>query len=160
MAASHNEHGYLTQRCANDVLDLKHAKNAKDENGYLSQRCAKIFCKERKGRSLSVLSKEARGQTLKVICNPVYAVFFSLSYFFHDKKVTKNLVLSKAFLGSKPKLKNRLFARNPKPEAASVILVHYSSPIFLNYHTTIASRCCFHTLVLRTLGCGACGALF
>ena len=107
-----------------------------NEHGYLTQRCAKIFCKERKGRSLSVLSKEARGQTLKVICNPVYAVFFSLSYFFHDKKVTKNLVLSKAFLGSKPKLKNRLFARNPKPEAASVILVHNSSPIFpkLSYY--------------------------
>ena len=141
IATSSNEHGCITQRCAKDEHGCFTQRSAKDEH-YLSY------------------AKRRRGQTLQVICNPVYAVFFSLSYFFHDKKVTKNLVLSKAFLGSKPKLKNRLFARNPKPEAASVILVHYSSPIFLNYHTTIASRCCFHTLVLRTLGCGACGAIF
>jgi hypothetical protein len=94
----------------------------------------------RKGAQMtSIICLTQRGAEVKryrlfaILC---MQSFFSLSYFFHDKKVTKNLVLSKAFLGSKPKLKNRLFARNPKPEAASVILVHYSSPIFpkLSYY--------------------------
>ncbi len=80
--------------------------------------------------------------------------------FFIAKKVTKNLVLSKAFSGRKPMYNNGLFTRNPKPEAASVTLAYYSAPFVINLDSTIASRYCFHTLVLRTLGSGACGAFF
>jgi len=55
---------------------------------------------------------------------------------------------------------NGLFTRNPKPEAASVTLAYYSAPFVRHSNSTIASRCCFHTLVLRTFKSGACGAFF
>jgi hypothetical protein len=95
--------------------------------------------------------------SLKTQSSSLSLFFFT---FFIAKKVTKKLVLSKAFSGHKPKLFNSLIARNPKPEAASVSCVCCSSLFVPNYNSTIASRCYFHTLVLRTLGSGSCGAFY
>jgi len=45
-------------------------------------------------------------------------------------------------------------------EAASLTFACYSSQFVRHSNSSIASRCCFHTLVLWTLGNGACGAFF
>ena len=47
----------------------------------------------------SVLSVEGKALSVVKFKNRILAAKAFLSYFFHDKKVTKNLVLSKAFSG-------------------------------------------------------------
>ena len=44
--------------------------------------------------------------------------------------------------------------------AASLTWVYYYAPFVRHSNSTIASRCCFHTLVLQTFRSGACGAFF